>query len=169
MTLAIPGSARPTNLHLTPEQIHWDLDADTLHWLEHLPDAVEGGDRLFVLIHKDHDEPFVIVEHADDGSDMFVMRTAHLDERTYERLRYMRQVPLDKRIERLDRIAADWEREDMENRTEEMYERFGGDMRWQLYRDGFIDSPGVSMPLRNPTAKRHRAEGRKKKLWKGAR
>jgi hypothetical protein len=160
MSLIIPASARPSNLHLAPHQVRFELDGETLHWLEHLPEEVQDGDRLFVVIHEDHPEPFVVMEHADDGTDMFVLRTDRLDAKTYETLRRARFIPLHKRLAAFEKEEAKHQADQKQHELDELYERIGGPMYRELHRNGFAHGRAESFPKRGPKAK---------KLWRGSR
>lgn len=127
----------PSNLHLRPDQIRWELDSDTVQWLEHLPGAVEDGDRLFVVIHEDHEKPFCIMEAADDGTAMLVWRTDHLGEDTYTNLRRMRHVPLHKRLDEIEKQEEKDAAAKKQDELDDLWERIGGPMYHDLHRYGF--------------------------------
>lgn len=167
MALTIPGTHAPTNLHLTPDQINWQLDGDTVEWLRHLPEEVERGEKLYVLYHKGQPEPYVIMEadclDHDSGRyvDMFVMRTDHLGSDTYLRLRRARKVPLLKRLEWAEKENQAHEMAEKQRLKEEMYETLGGPMLRELDRNGFLPGPrGTSYPKRGPAHRRATAENR---------
>lgn len=160
MSLILPGTNRPTNLHLTPDQMRWELDGDTLAWLKNLPLEVEGGDRLYVLIQEQNREPFIIMEkdiRQDDGTyrDQFVLRTDRLDRRTYDRLRRARQIPLMKRLEWAQQENERYEAQHREEEMDELYETLGGPMLRELDRASFLGAPrGESYPKRGPAHRR---------------
>lgn len=162
MTLTIPGTNAPTNLHLSPDQIHWQLDGDTIEWLKHLPEEVERGEKLYVLIHKDQPEPYIIMEadcpDPETGRyvDMFVTRTDHLGADTYTRIRRARQVPLLKRLEWLEKENAEFEAKEKERIKDELYENLGGDLYRLMHRTGFAHGRAESYPLAGPAYRRSR-------------
>lgn len=167
MALTIPGTGAPTNLHLSPDQVNWQLDGDTVEWLRHLPEEVERGEKLYVLYHKDQPEPWVIMESdcidPDTGRyvDMFVMRTDHLGSDTYLRLRRARKVPLIKRLEWAERENDEFERKERERLQEEMYETIGGPMLRHLERCGFLKGPRAeNYPLGGPAYQRSKSQAR---------
>jgi len=156
--VAIPASVVAGVLRLRPDQLNYNLDGDTLAWLEKLPEAVEDGDKLFVVLHEDQEKPFYIMQTQDDGQVSLLWRTDHLGEDTYTALRRMRFIPLSKRLDEIERQEAKDEAAAKEAEMEELYERIGGPMYHMLHRYGFAHGgKAVNAPLRNPTAKRARA------------
>lgn len=164
MSLVIPGMARPSNLHLSPEQVKSvELDADAYDWMKRLPEEVIGGERLFVVIHEDHPRPYVIMEHADDGSDMFVLRTDHLGADTLETLRRAVKIPLHQRLAEFEKAEAKAEQERQEAEHADLYERIGGPLYRDLHRYGFAHGRAESFRPMNATARRSRAAESKRR------
>lgn len=160
----MPGLITPssvvTNLRLRPDQVNWDLDGNTVQWLKTLPEAVEDGDKLFVVLHENAEKPFVIMQTEDDGSASILWRTDHLGEDTYTALRRMRFIPLSKRLDEIERQEAKDAETAREEEKADLYERIGGPMYHMLHRYGFAHGgKHTNAPLRNPTARRARAHG----------
>jgi hypothetical protein len=172
MLLTLPGSNRPTNLHLTPDQINWQLDGDTVEWLRQLPLEVERGEKLYVLYHKDHPKPWVIMEadvwdpELDNGRggyvDMFVLRTDHLSSETYTRLRRARQIPLLKRLEWAERENEQYEKSVREQELEQLYYTLGEPMQRELIRNGFTGSSvgSKSYPIVSRQKQRYKSQAK---------
>ena len=165
MTLTLPGTNRITNLHLTPDQINWQIDGDTRAWLEQLPREVERGEKLYVLIHKDHPQPFTIMEadvwdpEAQSYVDMFVMRTDHLGSDTYTRLRRARQIPLLKRLEWAEKENEKYEEDYHQQELDQLYYTLGEPMQRLMQKTGFTAS-GVgskSYPIVNKKRRQEKA------------
>lgn len=154
----VPASAVAGVLRLRPDQLRYELDGATLQWLKTLPEAVEDGDKLFVVIHEDQEKPFYIMQTHDDGAISLLWRTDHLGEDTYTALRRMRQIPLSKRLDEIERQEEKDELARKQEERDELYERIGGPMYHMLHRYGFAHGgKHTNAPLRNPTARRARA------------
>lgn len=135
--LAIPASTVAGVLRLSPDQLTYNLDGDTLQWLKTLPEAVEGGDRLHVVIHEDNPKPFHILQTHDDGNISLLWRTDHLGEDTYTAIRRMSFIPISKRLDEIEKQEAKDEAHAKEQEMGELYERIGGPMYRMLHRYGF--------------------------------
>lgn len=98
---------------------------------------------------------FAISEICADRQERLVMRVEALDGRVIERVERMLKIPFEQRFAELEKLEAKWKKEDEERQLNELYERMGGDMLYQLDRCGFIQRP-VSYAKRNATARRHR-------------
>lgn len=156
--IEVPASTVAGVLRLRPDQLRYNLDGATLQWLKTLPEAVEDGDKLFVVIHEDQEKPFYIMQTQDDGAVSLLWRTDHLGEDTYTALRRMRFIPLSKRLDEIERQEEIDAAQAKQDEQDEMYERIGGPMYHMLHRYGFAHGgKHVSAPLRNATARRARA------------
>jgi len=154
----VPASTVAGVLRLRPDQLKYELDGDTLQWLKTLPEAVEGGDKLHVVIHEDHEKPFHIIQQDETGALSLLWRTDHLGEDTYTALRRMQYIPLSKRLDEIERQEEIDAAKAKEEEMAELYERIGGPMYHMLHRYGFAHGGKASnAPLRNPTARRARA------------
>src|SRR5581483_12458038 len=80
-------------------------------------------------------------EFCPDGVERLVNRYEELDARIVEDILYLAHVPFEKRWDEAMRIEAKNDAEAKEAELDELYERFGGPMRHQLFHDGFADSP----------------------------
>lgn len=149
--IILPGSTRPSNLRVDPDLISAHIEGDLYRICDRI--KAEFGNRLFVVMHKDHPKPYVIMERADDGIERFVLRTDVLDGRVVDRLQYLLKVPLDKRLAEFEKLEDKHEAEKKEEELEELYENLGRPMRRQFYKDGFIDSYPTSYPIVNPKRK----------------
>lgn len=169
MSLVLPGTNRITNLHLSPDQINWQIDGDTRDWLAHLPEEVDGGEKLYVLIHKDHPKPFTIMEkdvwdaEANAYVDMFVLRTDHLGSDTYRRLARAKKIPLLQRLEWAEKENAEFERQAHEEELDRLYYTLGEPMEYEMRRNGFTRS-GVgskSYPIVSRQKQRYKSQANK--------
>jgi hypothetical protein len=151
MSVIIPGSSRPSNLHFHDGVTVRMVDSDVYRICDRVK---EISDRLFIVVASEGAKhAFIIMEHCDDGVDRRVYRTNELDGRVIEKLRKMMHMPLDERVRVLEKEEAANEAARKEAEFEELYERLGGPLRYQLWHDGFIDHRDKSYPKR----KRNRA------------
>ena len=148
--------ARPDNIR---GRFGTYVTSDVFHIAERLQ---ELDKRLYVTALDEpidfhgHKYNFTISEMCGDGVERLVMRTEHLDARVVQACERMLRVPLDKRLDELEKVEDKWAAEEKDRQLEELYERMGGDMWIQLERCGFIDRQ-QSFAKRNPTARRHRS------------
>lgn len=160
--IIVPASTVAGALRLRPDQLHYELDGDALQWLKTLPEAVEDGDKLYVVIHEDQEKPYYIMQIQEDGTHSLLWRTDHLGEDTYTALRRMRFIPINKRLDEIERQEEKDALDQAEAEREDLYERIGGPMYHMLHRYGFSHGgKAMNAPLRNPTARRARAHGQK--------
>ena len=164
MGLILPGSAKPSNLHLAPHQVSMHVEGDVFNICERIRTEVPDGDRLFVVMHEEHPKPYVVMEKCDDGTERFVYRTDSLDARLLEKLRYFVNVPFEKRFEQAEKEEAKARAEFHEQELDDLWNGMGERMHHQLERDDFIDGRGKSLPLSlTDTGRRHRREARKRR------
>lgn len=146
--LVLPGQCRPSNLIL-PEGARVELvEADLYNICNRIREELEHGERLFVILQEDHPKPWVVMEHADDGTDMMVLRAEELDGRIIADLRYMLSVPLSKRLDAIEAMEARHEEQRKSDELDELYENLGRPMWSQLEHDGFIETRPRSYPKR---------------------
>jgi hypothetical protein len=103
------------------------------------PQMVNGQERRFAIVELT----------AADGSHELVYRAPALDGRVIEHVEYLLQVPFNKRFAEAERLADKQNKEDEENRIDQMVEEFGHEFQGQLWRNGFIQSRGRSYPSRH--------------------
>jgi hypothetical protein len=159
MSLVLPGSAAPSNLHLAPHQVNMHVEGDVFNICERIRTEVPQGDRLFVVMQEDHPKPYVVMEKSDDNVERFVCRTDALDGRLIARLQYLINVPFEKRFAEAERLEQKLREEAHEQELDDLWNSMGERMHFQLERDNFIDSRGKSLPLSlTDTGRRHRKE-----------
>jgi hypothetical protein len=152
----------PDNLQSGVHTRSYVIDSDMYNICNRIREEVEGGDRLYIVINERGDTcDYTVMENTHDGSKI-VMKCGPgwpidaLDARVIERLRYMLHVPFSERLKIVEKENVEYEKRCHDEVLENMYERFGGQMRWDLLNCGFTESTGVSLPLTNKNAMRHR-------------
>jgi len=103
--------------------------------------------NLFVVLHPDHDEPFVVMEMCGDGEARFVKRYAELHPGILEDLRYMLAVPLDVRLKILDAEVEKHNTKATQFLSDEQREKFRWDFQRSLYNSNFTTTKTRNMPL----------------------
>ena len=105
--------------------------------------------RLEVVLHEDHPEPWVVMEHCTDGVTRMVKRFPQLDASILDDLRYMLHVPFEERrrvVEaQIEKDNAEFDRVD-----EEKMERMAWDMRRALRDANMAD---IVLPSYRPIVK----------------
>jgi hypothetical protein len=160
--LLLPSGLAPSNLHLRPTVKASFVTSDLYDICQRVK---EISPRIHVFELTDDatgDRGWSIMEHCDDGVERLIFRVGPghpidaLDGRVLERLRYILSVPLSERFAALeaDEIKTEAQRQDDE--LEELYEKFGGEMRHELARCGFTGPLPASYRPMNATARRHR-------------
>lgn len=154
--LLLPSGLAPTNLHLRPSV----KAAYVTHDLYDIAKQMREIDpNLYAVQLEEFDDcAYAIMEHCDDGLERLVFRVPALDGRVIAKLRHLMAVPLHERMALVEAEERRSERENKANELDELYERFGGQMRHDLARCGFTEPLPESAPLRNKTAMRHRRE-----------
>jgi hypothetical protein len=143
MSLAVPDTARPNNLHYAPGVKATLVESDMFDICKRVQ---EISPRLFILLlHDDNNAKFAIMEKCQDGVDRLVMKRDVLDGRVVERLQFLMKVPLAARMDALEKEEARLQAHANEKASDELYERLGAPMLRQLRHDGFADDP-VSRP-----------------------
>lgn len=142
-SVVIPGTSRPSNLHLADGVQIETLDSDVLGVCDQVS---EISDRLFLVVLRQEDKYAVaIMEHCDDGVDRLVFKVRNLDGRVLKRIRRMIGMPLKERIAKAEKDEHRMQEEAKEEKFEELWDRLGGPMYRQLHHDGFSQAP-VSYP-----------------------
>lgn len=121
-------------------------------FIQALPETQQFGEHMW---------NFAIIEWVPRATppEQLVYRTEALDGRIIEHVEYLRRVPLSVRLREMERIEEKRKEEDQQRELDELYDRMGRAMWYQLEHDGFNEGRGVSFPKRgiHPT--------REKKLW----
>ena len=144
MSIDIPGSAAPNNLHFGADVGATIVEGDLYNICSRLE---EVNPSLFIVALESPDgKSFAIMEHCEDGWDRLVWRVAELDARVVKKAEYLQKVPFDRRLEEAEKAEAQMEAEDNLNAFESLYEKLGAPMRRELAKTGFIDS-NVSYPI----------------------
>ena len=107
--------------------------------------------NLRIVLHENHPKPWVVMERGPDGEERFVSRYEELDARIIENLRYMQAVPLEKRIDELQR-QADAENAKHGMMSEERFEKFAYDFQKALV-DSNMSNPVWGRSYRNTNKK----------------
>lgn len=98
--------------------------------------------NLYVVVHEGHARPFVVMEHALDGTERMVSRYDRLDSSILDDLRYMLNVPFERRFAELTKkIDAENERQENAWMESEAHDR----MTWEFQR-ALVDS-NLSNPM----------------------
>lgn len=149
MSLVIPGTSAPSNLHLPAGARAMPIDGDLLNICERVK---EISPALSILL-LEHDDNFAwaIMETAADGTEMLVFRTTELDGRVIDKLRQLMAKPLNERMAELEKQEYKMQEEQHDAELELLYETLGRPMWTQLEHDGFIQR-GVSYPKRGVKA-----------------
>lgn len=111
-----------------------------------------------VLLEKDNQFAYAIMEHCVDGVERLVFKVKELDNRVCEKLRRLMSMPLSERVTEIEKQEHRLEAERLDEESSELYERFGRPMWTQLEHDGFIQR-GVSYPKRGVTGGKGSAKG----------
>lgn len=139
MSIDIPGTAAPNNLHFGVDVRATIVDGDLYNICERIK---EVDPRLFIVVldkKSDDDYSFAIMEHCDDGWDRLVWRVKELDQRVLTKAERLRKIPFERRMEEAEAMEARMKAEDEADAFNELYERLGAPMRRELANTGFID------------------------------
>lgn len=143
MTVVIPATSRPSNLHLPPGVKLETIESDVFGICDQIR---EISDRLFIVVmHQGSQHACAIMERCDDNVDRLIFRVKQLDGRVVKRLRRMMGMSFEDRYKEAEREEFRMKEQEEEAAFEELYERMGAPMWSQLDRDGFIQRP-VSYP-----------------------
>lgn len=158
--LVLPSGAAPSNLVLPNDTRTRMVDSD----LHGICDRIrEVSNNLYVVVHENPDGTlmhFSIMEHCADGVQRLALNVGPgrpidaLDGRVIDKLEWMRRIPIDKRVSEMEKQEAAEKAAADEHSLEELYEKMGRRMHYQLERDGFIDGRGISAPKRGVKPKR---------------
>lgn len=111
------------------------VDSDVFNIAERVR---ELDPSLRVVLHENHERPWVVVERCADGEERFVARYAELDARVVDDLRYMLAVPFDQRLAKVAREAEE-SNERLGRMTDEQFDRFAWDFKRSLYEANMAD------------------------------
>lgn len=145
MSVIIPDTARPSNLHFADTVNVKHLDGDVLGICERVK---EISPRLSIVVaDRGDDYAFIVMEHCDDGVERLVCRAKELDGRLITKLQKMLANPVTaKRILELEEEERRLEKEVQEETLNELYERMGRPMLTELDKCAFIDGRPISYP-----------------------
>lgn len=150
MSVIIPESARPTNLHFGAD-VHVQLiDSDLYHICERLR---EISPSLSVVAARRGDEIlYNIMETCPDGLERRIFKAKHLDGRVLKHIEKIMGIPFEVRFEEAAKEVDRFEEAQKEEQLDELYERLGRPMWTQLEHDGFIETRSTSYPKRGVKA-----------------
>ncbi len=143
MTLLVPGTSRPTNLHYGEGVQATIVDSDLYGMCDRIREI--SPDLFIIALSQDDEYAFVIMERCADGVDRLVIKVKELDGRVEHKLRQLLAQPLDSRMDQLEREEYELNEKVHDDEMDELYERMGRPMWAQLEHDGFIQRP-VSYP-----------------------
>lgn len=128
MNITVTG--RPSNLRYTGNEQMQLVESDVFNVCQRIK---ELDPNLFVVLHKGHEKPFVVVEMSRDGEERMVKRYAELTPSILHDLQRMLKIPWEQRFKQLAR-EVDEHNEARENAwvESEAMERFAFDMRRAL-------------------------------------
>ncbi len=105
--------------------------------------------NLFVVLHPDHEKPFVVMERCSDGEARLVKRYAELDQRILADLRRMLSITLEQRFAELDREVEAANTRNAHFLPDEAKEQFVWQMHRSLVDCNFMDPKwSKNMPLK---------------------
>jgi hypothetical protein len=156
--LMLPAGLAPSNLHLRSSVTARLVENDVFD-IAKRASAIDPRLHIWELS-EDDEHAYVVMEHGEDGVERLIFRVSELDARVLERLRYIMAVPLSERFAALEKDELRHAEQRKQDELDELYENLGGQMRHDLARCGFTGPLPMSAPLRNPTAMRHRHNGR---------
>lgn len=134
---------RPSNLHV-PMGTRVDyVDSDTFNICNRLREI--SRDLYLVVLQGDEQHMFSVVESCPDGWEREVKRYPQLDARILREMQMFEALPLQSRVDFIDKQHKRLDAERKENELEDLYERVGAPMWGDLERCGFIQRP-VSYP-----------------------
>ncbi len=111
--------------------------------------------NLYVVLHEDHDYPWVVMEHCRDGEVRFVKRYKELTPAILDDLRRMIAVPFQQRIEEMQREADDANDAKKRYMESDAWQEFVWDFKKTLYECAFThDRPYTSRPNKGNRRKR---------------
>jgi hypothetical protein len=150
--IILPSGVAPSNLVLPNDTRTRMIDSDMYGICRRI---AEVSRRLYVVVHEKPDGSLMhysVMENCNDGVQRLALNVGPgrpidaLDARVIERLEYMQRIPLSKRLDAIEKMEEQDKIDEKERSLEELYEKMGRQMHWQLERDGFIDSRGISVP-----------------------
>ena len=135
MSITLIG--RPDNLRYSGNEKMQLVESDVYNVCERIK---EIDPNLFVVLHPDHPEPFVVVESCRDGEERLVKRYAELTPQILTDLRRMLSIPWEQRWKALA-AEVDKHNRDMEDAwmESEAHDRFVWEMRDALQKSNIAD------------------------------
>lgn len=150
MSLLIPDSAAPSNLHVPKGTKVKVIDSDLYGICERVKEI--DPNLFIILLEGDSGANFSIIEKCKDGVDRLVFRVKELDGRVIKKLQRLMGMDLMERLAELEKMEYEAEAKQKEEEFEDLYQKVGEPMRRQLWHDGFIDHRGKSYPTRGVKA-----------------
>lgn len=150
--LVLPTGVAPSNLALPNDTRTRMIGSDMFDICRRIADV---SPNLYIVVHEKPDGSLMhysIMEKCADGVQRLALNVGPgkkidaLDQRVIDRLQWMIRVPLTDRVKATEAMEAKDKEDEKERSLEELYEKMGRRMHWQLERDGFIDSRGISAP-----------------------
>ena len=133
---------------LTPAPAHLKIAGVKQHQVKmvesdvfNICQRIKDIDRsLYIVLHEDHERPWVVMEDCADGDQRMVSRYERLDASILDDLRYMLSVPFEKRFaeltKRIDKENEDAEKFDAES---EWFEEFAWNFQRALVDANMVD------------------------------
>lgn len=126
--LLVPSSR--SGIHGATEMVTSDL--------YHIAERIKEVDpNLSLVFQKGHERPWVVMEAGRDGVERFVSRYSRADATILENLRYMLNVPFEKRIAELEK-KIEAENRAKEQFPEDKFEEFAYDMHKAMVESNMI-------------------------------
>jgi len=135
--LVIPGNAAPNNLRLPDGTKAVMVESDMYDICNRVKDI--SPNLFIVFLQNGDDYQYAIMEDCKDGMERLVYKVRELDGRVIEKLQYLMKVPLNDRLEQLEKEEHKLKHDAKEDELNELYERMGAPMQHQLIKDGFAD------------------------------
>ena len=146
MSVIIPESARPSNLHFGDDVHVRMIDSDMYNICDRLR---EINPNLSVVAAMRGDEIlYNIMESCPDGVERRIFKAKELDARVLKHIERIMGIPFEHRFEEACKEIDRYEAAQKEEQLDELYERLGRPMWTQLEHDGFIDGRNVSYAKR---------------------
>lgn len=138
--LILPGSA-PRNLRTHGAYRVEGITSDLYHVAERLR---ELNERLLIhlVVDKATGDHFYTIVEVVDGVEQTVFKCRDLDARVVEHVRYLLNVPMNKRFAEAERLTEKYEADQREADSDDLAERIGLPMARELAACGFLDEFG---------------------------
>jgi hypothetical protein len=156
--LMLPAGAVPSNLHF-PEDVDVQFVDSDMYGISERVSEISPDIHIWKLARETPEGAefgYTLTESCVDGVERLIFKVKELDARVVNRLKELFSVPLEERIEKLERENWRFEQDQKEQEFEELYEKLGRPMWTQMEHDGFIQRP-VSYPKLGVISKGKRA------------